>query len=104
MKADGTDLTTPWRKSHRRLSIGMALVVVVGATALLLVPRFGTAEWSAVPASVSGLDESAAAAQCQALTNRLLAAERSMAAIPGSGPWAVPADIVHPVVVAERRG
>ena len=104
MKTDGTD-PTPWRKAHRRLTIGMALVaVVLFATTLLLVRRSGTAEWSAVPVSVSGAGESAAAARCQATTNRLLAAERSMAAIPGSGPWAVPADIVHPVVVAERRG
>ncbi len=96
-----------WSTSRRRLSIAAVLVVAVlgvSATALFIARRPAPALWSPVPVPVSGADKAAAASRCQASTNRLLAAQRSMAAIPGSGTWVVPADVVDPVVVAERRG
>src|SRR5260370_5001392 len=77
------------------------LVLVSGATTFRLTRGSAREAWSAVPAPVPAEARAAAAAQHQRLANRVLDRPSQIGA---TGTVALAPHIVHPVVLAARRG
>ena len=107
MDGPGAPAERRWglRERARLLAPATALVVLAAGATTLLLARRSPPGWSAVPTPVPAGSGAGAAARCQRLANQVLEIPSRIGGTgAGTGAVAVSPGIVHPVVLAERRG